>query len=114
MVKSCRVLFTHAVKWLLLFVQVCNIGMLRNYRAQLREVKEGTKGTGDSSRAGAENVDPGGTTRPGSSGNTRDGRPGKPCVWFVWVRRYRGRVRPGRLCLWLVGVRRGGGRVCTG
>lgn len=57
--------------------------MLRNYRAQLREVKEGAKESGDGSRAEAENVDPGGGARSGSSGNTRDGRPGRPCVLLM-------------------------------
>eukprot|EP00752_Nemacystus_decipiens_P018211 g16340.t1 len=54
-------------------LQVCNIGMLRDYRTQLRdlkaEVKEGRRADGDT-----ENVDPGhsggGTRRSRSSGST--------------------------------------------
>ncbi|CAN0453854.1 unnamed protein product, partial [Ectocarpus sp. 12 AP-2014] len=54
--------------------QVCNIGMLRDYRAQLRELKATAKreegGVGDASGdAGAENVDPG-ATRGGRSCDT--------------------------------------------
>lgn len=57
------------------FFQVSNIGMLRNYRAQLRDVKGGVKEAGNG-RAGVENVDPG-DARTGSSGNARDARPGR-------------------------------------
>lgn len=40
--------------------QVSNIGMLRDYRSQLREVKAGASdAAGDALLAGAENVDPG-------------------------------------------------------
>lgn len=55
--------------------KVCNIGMLRDYRAQLRELKATAKqeesGGGD---AGAENVDP---------GAARGGRSCELCDWVV-------------------------------